>query len=679
MRLGAHLIATMAVAIFLAPTLFADDTPGSASTSKMDESLSSAADPGARAPKPAGKTPLPYSSRSSKQTPAGRATRKISKSPGAGSGGNATPKVELFAGYSYWRAMPQSTGNRIESMPGGSASLAFNLNNHVGLVLDFGGIGVDTLKFNNGGAAFNPSGVVDVEASALTVLFGPRVSFRKRDRLTPFVQVLGGIVRADQVGVTGCTANTYPCAPLSNEIAFAMTAGGGADYRLNHRFALRLVQAEYLLTRFLDPRSTNVNIKRIQNNMRLSAGIVLRFGGEAPPLPPPNRFPVASCSIDTKMVYAGSGDVAGVHVMASDPDNDPLTYTWVADGGAVDGNGSEGRWTSAGAAPGTYKVRVRVDDGRGGTADCSSDIRVELRPNRPPSMSCSADRNSVMAGEPVQILATASDPDNHPLTYAWKSSGGRLRNSEPSSRFDTSGLAPAIYQIMGHVDDSHGGTADCTLAINVRQPPPPPEMVELEHKLALHSIYFQTARPTIPNPNGGLVVSQEQILETLARDFKRYLTFKPEAHLVLAGHADQRGSKEYNKALTDRRVDRAKSYLIEHGVPAGVLDTTSFGDEDNLNADQVKEQIADNPDLTPNDRKQMLNDLPVMVLANNRRVDIGLTTTGQQSTHRYPFNAQDYLALINTKGVGDKSPTKVARKKREAKPAVTNSNATGRR
>jgi hypothetical protein len=37
-------------------------------------------------------------------------------------------------------------------------------------------------------------------------------------------------------------------------------------------------------------------------------------------------------------------------------------------------------------------------------------------------------------------------------------------------------------------------------------------------------------------------------------------------------------------------------------------------------------------------------------LANNRRVDVTLSTTGQQSTRRYPFNARDFLALINTSG-----------------------------
>jgi outer membrane protein OmpA-like peptidoglycan-associated protein len=144
----------------------------------------------------------------------------------------------------------------------------------------------------------------------------------------------------------------------------------------------------------------------------------------------------------------------------------------------------------------------------------------------------------------------------------------------------------------------------------------------------------------------------------MAEDLKSYLKYKPDAHLILGGHADPRGSVEYNNALTQRRVERTRSYLVENGVPEDHLETRSFGKEDQLSADQVREQIANNPDLSPADQQQMLKNLQVMVLANNRRVDITLSTTGEQSTRRYPFNAKDYLALINTKGAEKKPPIK---------------------
>jgi hypothetical protein len=39
-----------------------------------------------------------------------------------------------------------------------------------------------------------------------------------------------------------------------------------------------------------------------------------------------------------------------------------------------------------------------------------------------------------------------------------------------------------------------------------------------------------------------------------------------------------------------------------------------------------------------------------IILASNRRVDIVLSTTGQQSQRQYPFNAKDFLPLISTQG-----------------------------
>jgi outer membrane protein OmpA-like peptidoglycan-associated protein len=362
------------------------------------------------------------------------------------------------------------------------------------------------------------------------------------------------------------------------------------------------------------------------------------------------------------MVYTRSGDFVVVTANASDPDNDPLIYTWTTSGGAVEGNGSGARWNSSGAAEGSYTVSVRVDDGRGGIAGCSADIHVAMRPNRPPTISCSADRTTIMSGESAQITATASDPDDDPLTYSWKSSGGHVRGSGASVNFDTSIADIGQYTVTGHVDDGRGGTADCSLAFQANQPPPPPEIAVLEARLSLHSIYFATDRPTIAHPEGGLVDSQQQILSTLADDFKKYLAYRPDAHLVLGGHADVRGSVEYNKALTERRVERAKSYLVDHGVPAAALDTRSYGKEDELDADQIKEQIVQNPDLSSSDRQEMLGNMRVMVLANNRRVDVALTTTGQQSTKRYPFNASDYLALINTQS----KKTKPAPKRKPA-------------
>jgi outer membrane protein OmpA-like peptidoglycan-associated protein len=136
----------------------------------------------------------------------------------------------------------------------------------------------------------------------------------------------------------------------------------------------------------------------------------------------------------------------------------------------------------------------------------------------------------------------------------------------------------------------------------------------------------------------------------LAADFQKYLAYRPDAHLILAGHADVRGSEEYNKALTERRVARTKSFLVAHLVPEADIDTQALGKDDELTVEQVRAQMADDPDLSPADRQEMLTNMSILVLANNRRVDVSLSTTGQQSTHRYPFNTADFLALITPAG-----------------------------
>ena len=177
-------------------------------------------------------------------------------------------------------------------------------------------------------------------------------------------------------------------------------------------------------------------------------------------------------------------------------------------------------------------------------------------------------------------------------------------------------------------------------------PPPSPEILRLEARLALHSIYFPTAQPRVEQPNGGLLASQEQTLVSLADDFKKYLETKPDAHLTLGGHADPRASVEYNQALSERRVERVKGFLIEHGVPAANIETKAFGEERNLTEAQVKEAVEQNPELTPEQRQRVLTHLQTIVLASNRRVDVTLSTTGQQSVRQYPFNAVDSLTLL---------------------------------
>jgi hypothetical protein len=163
----------------------------------------------------------------------------------------------------------------------------------------------------------------------------------------------------------------------------------------------------------------------------------------------------------------------------------------------------------------------------------------------------------------------------------------------------------------------------------------------------MRSVYFQTAVPTVAVPQRGLLSSEQDELKSVAKVFKLYIANVPDARLILSGHADRRGPDGYNQALSERRVQLAKNFLTEQGVAANNIETKAYGMEQNLTSEQVKQLLEQNPEVSEVDRKGGLAKLDTLVLANNRRVDITLSTTGQQSLRQYPFKAEDFAKLLD--------------------------------
>ena len=65
------------------------------------------------------------------------------------------------------------------------------------------------------------------------------------------------------------------------------------------------------------------------------------------------------------------------------------------------------------------------------------------------------------------------------------------------------------------------------------------------------------------------------ILDSQAQWLSRY----PNVPVSLEGHCDERGTREYNLALGDRRANSAKNYLAARGIAAGRISTISYGKE----------------------------------------------------------------------------------------------------
>jgi peptidoglycan-associated lipoprotein len=160
--------------------------------------------------------------------------------------------------------------------------------------------------------------------------------------------------------------------------------------------------------------------------------------------------------------------------------------------------------------------------------------------------------------------------------------------------------------------------------------------------VTLSSVFYPTAYPQEKYPETGLVASQQQSLAQLASSFKKYLEYDNTAKLVVVGHADVRGSSPYNEALSQRRADRVKEYLVSQGLSAGQIETRAEGKERQLDQSDVDQLQKENP---AQPEKWMVHRDKDTWLAYNRRVDIILEPTGKESLKYYPDGAPDAKIL----------------------------------
>src|ERR1700741_384911 len=292
-------------------------------------------------------------------------------------------------------------------------------------------------------------------------------------------------------------------------------------------------------------------------------GFIVKLAGAYWPEKPrePDQL-TSSCSADKSSVAEGSNEAVQTTATATDSWGHPLTYTWTANGGKItNGSSPYARWDSEGVAPGTYALSLRVDDGAGKTSTCSTNVRVDPKPKPPaPTMSCSADRSSVTAGERAQITATVNDQSNTALRYSWQANGGQIVNASESSssvQFDTSGLVPATYIRPGRVENGAGGAADCSTSVTVEQPPAPPQA----SKISDCSFTPGSARA-------------DNVCKRVLDDAAVRLQSDPKAKVVLVGFADP---KEPGSAkLASRRADETKKYLAgKHGIDGSRVDVRS--------------------------------------------------------------------------------------------------------
>jgi len=161
-------------------------------------------------------------------------------------------KLDLSVTYAGERSLKANTTQNFW-LQGGSVELGANVWRGWGIAADVTGTHAGSI------------GASGIPLSLVTVTFGPRYRWHASRRLSLFGQGL--------IGEANGFRSIFPAATgtLADTNGLATQVGGGVDYRLSDRFAIRVLDAAWSRTQL--PNSTDNS----QNTLLLGAGIVLRF------------------------------------------------------------------------------------------------------------------------------------------------------------------------------------------------------------------------------------------------------------------------------------------------------------------------------------------------------------------------------------------------------------------
>lgn len=191
-----------------------------------------------------------------------------------------TPSVEVYGGYSFLHI--EKGGD----LHGWNGSVCVNLNKWFGLVADVSGHYDATESSFVVMVPVTPGIPPTPEIPAIvfrsksntslhTIMVGPRFSYRKTEKLTPFAHALFGVSRA-HTRLRSEDSFSSEFTFSDNETTFAMAIGAGLDVKISKLLALRVIQADYLYSRSGSGRFSSDT----RHNLRAGVGLVFRFGNK---------------------------------------------------------------------------------------------------------------------------------------------------------------------------------------------------------------------------------------------------------------------------------------------------------------------------------------------------------------------------------------------------------------
>lgn len=208
-------------------------------------------------------------------------------------------------------------------------------------------------------------------------------------------------------------------------------------------------------------------------------------------------------------------------------------------------------------------------------------LKTEEKPAPVPfQLTCATNVSNLDQGQLLQVIASATANDRFDVRYAWSSTGGIITGNGSHITIITKDLPPGDYQISGHatLGSSPGTSADCETAFHINTPPAPPAKSQSDSDdLARRDKDFHENVPDalFDYDKYDIRPDAQQAINHAAE----YLKNHPEIRVLIGGYSDERGSAEYNLALSEKRANTAREALIAAGISGERLQIISYGKE----------------------------------------------------------------------------------------------------
>ena len=178
-----------------------------------------------------------------------------------------------------------------------------------------------------------------------------------------------------------------------------------------------------------------------------------------------------------------------------------------------------------------------------------------------PTITLSADRTTLTTGQ--SAVLTYSSTNATAVTIS-----GGVGAVQPVAG-GTRQVTPTATTSFTATANGPGGTVQAAVTITVNPPPPPPGPT-------LDQLFTQTMVPILFDFDKYNIKSDQ---EPKLLNISAWLKQNANVRFTIEGHADERGSQEYNIALSDERANAVMKYLTGQGIAATRMTTVPYGEE----------------------------------------------------------------------------------------------------